>query len=223
MRAALLVLLFAAPAHAAESDRLLLWLTVGSALPLLAVCATAFAKAAVLLGILRGGLAAPGALPATVLTGLAALLALLVMAPVGRQMHAAVGDLPADDARSWITAADRAWPPLEGFLVAHTSPQQAELVREVSVSLDPSAAAAPVSPVDRIVAFVISELQVAFELGVLLLLPFLIVDLLVANTLVSVGFALLPPAAVALPLKLLLFVTADGWGLFVRGFAGTYG
>lgn len=223
MRLAASLLLFALPAQASDSERLLLWLTVGSALPLLAVCATAFAKAAVLLGILRGGLAAPGALPATVLTGLAALLALLVMAPIGRQMHAAVGDLPADDAASWATAAERAWPPLEGFLVAHTDPVQAEMVREVSVSLDPTAAAAPISPVDRILAFVVSELRVAFELGVLLLLPFLIVDLLVANTLISVGFALLPPAAIALPLKLLLFVTADGWGLFVRGFAGTYG
>ena len=223
MRAMLAALLVAAPAQAAEGDRLVLWLVVGSAIPLLAVCATAFAKALVLLGILRGGLGAQGALPVVVVTGLAALLALLVMAPVGRQMLSAVGDLPVDSVQSWSVAAERAWPPLEGFLLAHTAPEQTELIREVSVGLDATVAAAPVSPIDRIVAFVLSELGAAFQLGVLLLLPFLIVDLLVANTLVTVGFALLPPAAIALPFKLLLFVAADGWGLFVRGFAAGYG
>lgn len=222
MRIVLAILLLATPAYAADESRLVLWITVGSLLPLLAVCATAFAKASVLLGILRGGFGAPGALPVMVTTALAALLAALVMAPVGRQMIAAADDLPVDSAASWTTAAERAWPPLEGFLIAHTAPEQAAQIRDVSVRLDPSAAAAPVSPIDRIVAFVISELNAAFQLGVLLLLPFLIVDLLVANTLVSIGFSLLPPAMIALPFKLLLFVAADGWGLFVRGFAAGY-
>lgn len=206
-----------------SESSLLTWLVLGSALPLLAVTATAFAKASVLLGILRGGLGVPGALPAPVLTGLAALLAALVMLPVGRQVMEAVGPLPAGDAAAWPAAAERAWPVLEGFLVAHTPDDRLALVVEASATLDPAAAVAPPSPADRITAFLISELEAAFRLGVLLLLPFLIVDLLVASTLTTIGFALLSPGLVALPFKLLLFVAADGWGLLVRGFVKSYG
>lgn len=206
-----------------EPTSLLTWLIVGSALPLLAVTATAFAKASVLLGILRGGLGVPGALPATVVTGLAALLATLVMLPVGREVAVAVGPLPAGDPTAWSAAAERAWPVLEGFLEAHTPPERLTLVLEAGAQLDPSAEVARPSPADRITAFLISELEAAFQLGILLLLPFLIVDLLVASTLTTLGFSLLPPTLIALPFKLLLFVAADGWGLLVRGFLRTYG
>lgn len=201
----------------------LLWLVLGSALPLLAVTATAFAKASVLLGILRGGLGTPDALPATVTTGLAALLAAVVMLPVGRQMVEAVGPPPDNTALAWTAAAERAWPVLQDFLDAHTPPERLAQVVEASVQLDPTAEAAAPSAADRITAFLISELEAAFQLGVLLLLPFLIVDLLVASTLSTIGFALLPPSLIALPFKLLLFVAADGWGLLVRGFLRSYG
>lgn len=201
----------------------LLWLVLGSALPLLAVTATAFAKASVLLGILRGGLGTPDALPATVTTGLAALLAAVVMLPVGRQMAEAVGPPPDNTAAAWTAAAERAWPVLQDFLDAHTPPERLAQVVEASVQLDPTAEAAAPSAADRITAFLISELEAAFQLGVLLLLPFLIVDLLVASTLSTIGFALLPPSLIALPFKLLLFVAADGWGLLVRGFLRSYG
>ena len=201
----------------------LLWLVLGSALPLLAVTATAFAKASVLLGILRGGLGTPDALPATVTTGLAALLAAVVMLPVGRQMAEAVGPPPDNTALAWTAAAERAWPVLQDFLDAHTPPERLAQVVEASVQLDPTAEAAAPSAADRITAFLISELEAAFQLGVLLLLPFLIVDLLVASTLSTIGFALLPPSLIALPFKLLLFVAADGWGLLVRGFLRSYG
>ncbi|MCB9546895.1 MAG: EscR/YscR/HrcR family type III secretion system export apparatus protein [Myxococcales bacterium] len=206
-----------------NGENLVVWLVVGSALPLLAVTATAFAKASILLGILRGGLGVPGALPASVVAGLAAVLAALVMAPVARDAAEAVGPLPGEDPAAWAAAAERAWPVLEDFLVAHTPPDRQALVMEAAVALDPTAELARPSPADRVAAFLLSELQAAFQLGVLLLLPFLIVDLLVASTLTTVGFSLLPPTLIALPFKLLLFVAADGWGLLVRGFVRSYG
>jgi type III secretion protein R len=208
-----------------DPERAILWVVVGAGLPLLAVGATAFAKAAVLLGVLRGGLGVPSALPVAVTTALAAALALLVMAPVARRAVAAVGELPADTASdtasAWADAAARGWPVLEAFLVRQTRPEDAEAVASVTLRLDPTRDAAP-DPPARIAGFLISELRAAFEAGVLLLLPFLVVDLLVASTLTVVGFGQLSPTWVALPFKLLLFVAADGWSLLLRGFVEAY-
>lgn len=188
-------------------------------LPLLAVTATAFAKVAVLLGLLRGGLGLPSALPAPVIWGFAAVLAAAVMAPVGAQIDAAV-TVEVDDPRWPVELVERGWPILDAFLVAHTDPEDAAAIDE---ALRPLAADdAPRAPA-RIVAFLVSELGAAFRLGVLLLAPFLVIDLLCAQVLAAVGFGRLPPSAVALPFKLLLFVVADGWLLLVRGVAGSYG
>lgn len=189
-------------------------------LPLLAVTATAFAKAAVLLGLLRGGLGLPAALPTPVIWGFAAVLAAAVMAPVGVAIEAAVA-LPIDDPGWPRAVVERGWPILDGFLIAHTEPADAAAI---DAALRPAAGAGhgPSAPA-RIVAFLVSELSAAFRLGVLLLAPFLVIDLLCAQVLVGLGFARLPPLAVALPFKLLLFVVADGWLLLVRGFAASYG
>lgn len=197
------------------------WLVLLALGPLLAVVATAFAKAAVLLGILRGGLGARSVLPMPVVLGLATVLALLVMAPVGRDLADAMGPQPTVDAHALTAASSRGWPVLERFLVAHTKAADTATVTEATKPLDPAPDRAE-RPAARIVAFSISELTAAFQLGVLLLIPFLVVDLLVANTLAVLGFHLLSPVLVALPFKLLLFVAADGWSLFVRGFLGTY-
>lgn len=184
--------------------------------PLLAVSATAFAKAAVLLGLLRAGLGLPAALPAPVIWGLAAVLAAAVMAPVGAAIDAAVA-LPVDDP-GWPRALiERGWPILDGFLAAHTAPEDAAAIADALRPLGGEP-----GPPARIVAFLVTELGAAFQLGVLLLAPFLVIDLLAAQVLVALGFARLPPLAVALPFKLLLFVVADGWLLLVRGFAGSY-
>lgn len=218
-----IVLLVASPASAQDAldaaPRALVWVAVGALVPLLAVTATAFAKAAVLLGALRSGLGVPGALPVVVTTGLAAVLTALVMAPVGRAAFEAVGDLPPEAPAAWAQAAERGWPVVEDFLNRHTRPEDTALVRAAVAELAP---AGTPGPEERVAAFLVSELTAAFELAVLLLLPFLVVDLLVANTLAVVGFALLPPPLVALPFKLLLFVAAGGWGLLVRGFVTGY-
>ena len=104
---------------------------------------------------------------------------------------------------------------LERFLVTHTPPETAGAVFE--------ALGGAASPPGRVVAFLVSELDAAFRLGLWLLAPFLVVDLLTAHALLALGFDRLRPAAVALPLKLALFVAADGWLLLVGRLAGGYG
>lgn len=221
--AALGVLLWVSPAVAgveADAQRALVWVAVGAIAPLLAVAGTAFAKAAVVLGILRGGLGSPGALPTPVTTALAAVLALLVMAPVGqRVLDAAAPPAGISQANALTDQVARGWPVLESFLRRHTRAQDLEAVTAATARLAPGT---PPGPPEVLAAFLVSELTAAFQLGVLLLLPFLIVDLLVANTLTTVGFAQLPPTVVALPFKLLLFLAVDGWGLLVRGFVESY-
>ncbi len=191
-------------------ERAALWITLASALPLLAVVATAFAKASVLMGLLRSGLG--GSFPLSVSTGLAALLALLVMRPVILEMVERVGEEREE-------AFERAWPVLEAFLLKHSAPAKQALVAELKQRL--GNASRPPDPLDRVMAFLLTELSLAFQMGVLLLIPFLIVDLLVANTLTVLNFQL-PTSWIALPFKLLLFLAADGWSLLLRGFMKGY-
>jgi flagellar biosynthesis protein FliP len=113
-------------------------------------------------------------------------------------------------------------PPLERFLDAHTREADRALIVEVARTLDPAAQVTPLPPPHRVAAFALSELTAAFRMGVLLLLPFLVVDLLVANTLVALGLGLLSPALIALPFKLVLFLAADGFPMLLRGFARAY-
>ena len=281
----------ALPSLPVEAERALVWVAVGALVPLLAIAATAFAKASVLLGILRAGLGTEGGLPAVLVPALATILTLVVMAPVGARALDAARPWPASDAgaAAWAGAAARAWPVLDGFLQAHTRPQDRATLAALSAPRPPEPAesppppdagiapdagpgpdagpdaglasdagpapdagpgpdagpapdagpgakpesapqaaatmgppTAPLSPVAAIAAFLISELTAAFSLGVLLLLPFVLIDLLVANTLATVGFTTLPAGLLALPFKLLLFVAVDGWALFVRGFVAAY-
>lgn len=204
-----------------ELGRAAAWVAIGAGLPVALVAATAFAKIAVVLSILRGGLGVPGVLPALVTTALAAALTVLVMAPVARAVEAA---LPADPLADPGGALEAGWPPVRAFLDRNTRAEDRVAVAGVAQALAGGADRPAVAdgPEVRVAAFLISELSAAFRMGVLLLLPFLVIDLLCANTLAVVGFATLPPTLVALPFKLLLFVAADGWGLLLRGLAGSY-
>jgi flagellar biosynthetic protein FliP len=194
---------------------------VGLVVPVLAVAATSFARVLVVLGLLRGGLGLPDALPGPVLGALASVLTTVLMWPTALRVVEAVGDAPLTVIEAPAALA-RAWPPIEGFLVTHTRAEDLALIEGVARQLDPAARLDPLPPPHRVAAFALSELNAAFRMGVLLLLPFLVVDLLVANTLVSIGFSALSPALVALPFKLLLFLAADGLALLVQGFARAY-
>jgi type III secretion protein R len=203
-----------------ELGRAAAWVAIGAGLPVALVAATAFAKIAVVLSILRGGLGVPGVLPALVTTALAAALTALVMAPVARSVEAALPEEPWADPGGSLEAG---WPPVRAFLDRNTRAEDRAAVAGVAQALaGADRMAVAEGPEVRVAAFLISELSAAFRMGVLLLLPFLVIDLLCANTLAVVGFATLPPTLVALPFKLLLFVAADGWALLLRGLAGSY-
>jgi type III secretion protein R len=158
-----------------------------------------------------------------VVTGLALVLSIVVMAPTGADIYQAVK--PDLQREAYGDAASHASEPLRTFLTRHSHEKDRQTFAELSTKLWAGRAGAP-GESDLLVlapAFVTSELKAAFAIGFLLFLPFLIVDLLVASVLASVGMNGLPPATVALPFKLLLFVLVDGWLLLAKGLILGYG
>ena len=209
-----------------------------SLVPFALLMVTCFVRISVVLSILRSAIGAPQVPPTQVLTGLALVLTLAVMAPTGERMLAAVAPvLPAlgraagraaasgETVAALGTAADRAKEPLREFLLKHTGPRDRATFHALALKMRTPAERAAITDRDLAVivpAFVTSELRRAFEIGFLLFIPFLVIDMVIANLLLALGMHMLSPTTVSLPFKLLLFVLADGWTLVVRGLMESY-
>jgi flagellar biosynthesis protein FliP len=194
--------------------QILLLLTVLTLLPAIIMTCTPFLRIAVVLHFLRQALGTQTTPSNQVLVGLSLFLALLVMQPVTEQVyHQAwapmeTGQITASDA--W----DRASEPIRGFLLKFAREKDIRLFLELSHA--PAPAKPAEVPLGALVpAYVLSELKVSFQIGAVLFLPFLIIDLVVASMTLSVGMVQLPPVMVSAPFKILLFVLVDGWNLVV--------
>jgi len=212
------------PLAARPADWLLL-LTITALVPVLLVTLTSFLKISVVLSVLRSALGAPQVPPTTAVTGLALVLTLVVMAPVGEAAWAAAGRVPPGGDAGALAAGGRALVPLKAFLGRFARADDREAFLDLARRLRPGAPAGEVGDDDLAVlapAFMVSELRRAFTIGFLVFLPFLVVDLVVANVLLALGLTQLSPTSVALPLKLLLLVAVDGWRLLARGLALAY-
>lgn len=195
--------------------------------PFVAVMVTSFTKIIVVLSLLRNALGLQQVPPNVVLNGMAIVLSLYVMFPVGQQMAERVGstqDLGSSTA-SLLSAADRAKEPLRDFLIRHSHPRERAFFHRTAQKSLSADRAAQVSERDFIVvlpAFTVSELSTAFQIGFLIFLPFLVIDLVISNILMSMGMQMLTPTTVSLPFKLLLFVLVDGWIKLVHGLVLSY-
>ncbi|MBQ1766138.1 MAG: type III secretion system export apparatus subunit SctR [Aquincola sp.] len=195
--------------------------------PFVAVMVTSFTKIIVVLSLLRNALGLQQVPPNVVLNGMAIVLSLYVMFPVGQQMAERVGntqDLGSSTA-SLLSAADRAKEPLREFLIRHSHPRERAFFHRTAQKSLSADRAAQVSERDFIVvlpAFTVSELSTAFQIGFLIFLPFLVIDLVISNILMSMGMQMLTPTTVSLPFKLLLFVLVDGWIKLVHGLVLSY-
>jgi len=205
---------------------LLLLLGLMALAPVAVVTLTSFLKIAVVLSVARSALGAPQVPPNTAVTGLALLLTLSVMAPVGEQAWlAARSGPPARGVEETLAAAARAAEPLRAFLGRFARADDRRLFLDLARRLRPAESRGAPSESDFAVlapAFVVSELRRGFTIGFLVFLPFLVVDLAVANVLLALGLTQLSPTAVSLPFKLLLFVAVDGWALLAQGLAAGY-
>jgi flagellar biosynthetic protein FliP len=193
-----------------------------SVAPSLLVMATAFARIIIVLSLLRSAIGAPGIPPNQVLIGLALFLTWFVMEPV-IQLSWTQGLLPMSQGQlSEIEGLQAAAEPFRTFMAAHARPGDVTLFLDLA-RLPAGDAGAAIPWRALVPAFMVSELRQAFEIGFLLFLPFLVIDIAVASVLMGLGMMMLPPPAVALPFKLVFFVLVDGWrlvaGSIVQGFA----
>jgi len=189
-------------------------------LPLLAVSVTSFTRIIVVLGLLRASLGTQSLPPNIVLAGLAMMLTCVIMAPTfARVDQAAVQPLNAKHiapARAIALASE----PIRRFMVAQSRPSDIESFEHMEDLKATSVADAPFIAVAP--AFLIGELRAAFAMGFALALPFAVIDIVVSAVLMSLGMYMVSPAAIALPLKLLLFVVADGWSLVAGAIVSSY-
>lgn len=190
--------------------------------PFAVVMLTSFSKMAVVLSLVRSALGTQQAPPTIVLTGLAAVLSAHVMSPVFEQIFTsakATYELhPTGD--QLVDAAGPTLQPLRDFLEKHGGPEERARFLDMARELRPAEQSSLVTEHDLTVvvpAFVITELKEAFTIGFLIFLPFLVLDMLIANVLLALGMQTLSPSQVSLPFKILLFVAVDGWALLARG------
>ncbi|GLK54430.1 flagellar biosynthetic protein FliP [Methylopila capsulata] len=197
-------------------------ITVLSLAPSILVMVTCFTRIVVVLSLLRTAIGTQTAPPNTVVTALALFLTAFVMAPTFQTAYdqAVVPRLAGqiDDA----TAFQRGVAPFRTFMLAHVREKDLRLFQDLSREPAPEGPEA-VSLRVLIPSFMISELRRAFEIGFLLFVPFLVIDLVVASVLMSMGMMMLPPAIVSLPFKLIFFVLVDGWSLVAGSLVQSYG
>jgi flagellar biosynthetic protein FliP len=205
-----------------SSITLILAITVLSIAPSVLLLATSFTKIIVVLGLTRNALGLQQGPPNQVLTGIALFLTLFVMGPVFSDIND-VAVQPYMDGKVTVSQAyDAGVVPLREFLLDNTRSDELKLMVGLSGEEKP-ADPSKVSMTTLIPAFVLSELKSAFIIGLVVFIPFLVLDMLVSAALMAMGMMMVPPTIVSLPFKLLLFVVVDGWSLITTALVGSYG
>ena len=182
---------------------------------------TGFTRIIIVLGFIRTGLGTPTAPPNQVLVGIALFLTIFVMAPTFSQVKKDAFDPLQKGQITQEVALKRAEKPMREFMFDQTRTKDIALFAGLA-KLDQPKTRADIPTHVLIPAFVISELKTAFQIGFLIFLPFLIIDLVVASTLMSMGMMMLPPIFISLPFKILLFVLVDGWNLVTRSLVESF-
>jgi flagellar biosynthetic protein FliP len=190
-------------------------------IPAMLFTVTGFTRILVVLGFIRTGLGTPSAPPNQVLVGIAFFLTVFVMAPTFTQIKRDAIDPMTAGKISQSVAITRGQEPLRDFMFRQTRDKDLALFVELAHLKQPKTRA-DVPTWTLIPAFVISELKTAFQIGFLIFLPFLVIDLVVSSTLMSMGMVMLPPVFISLPFKILLFVLVDGWNLVTRSLVESF-
>jgi flagellar biosynthetic protein FliP len=192
-----------------------------SLIPAAVFTLTGFTRILIVLGFIRTGLGTPTAPPNQVLVGIALFLTIFVMAPTfGQIKEEAIDPLRAEKI-SQATAFKRAEKPMREFMFDQTRTKDLALFARLA-KLERPETREDIPTHVLIPAFTISELKTAFQIGFLIFLPFLIIDLVVSATLMSMGMVMLPPVFISLPFKILLFVLVDGWNLVTQSLVQSF-
>ncbi|MBP2077670.1 flagellar type III secretion system pore protein FliP [Oceanobacillus polygoni] len=203
------------PANVSTSVRLILLLTIFSLAPGILILMTSFTRIVIVLSFVRTSLATQQMPPNQVLIGLALFLTFFIMAPTFSEVYQEALQPLFDEEITLDEAYENASAPLKDFMARHTRQ------KDLALFLDYTQVEAPETiqdiPLTTLVpAFAISELKTAFQMGFMIFIPFLIIDMAVASVLMSMGMMMLPPVMISLPFKILLFVLVDGWYLITQ-------
>lgn len=201
--------------------KIMILLTAVSFAPAMFLTMTCFTRIAVVLGMVRTALGVQSMPPNTIITGLALFLTFAIMNPVFQEMYTGGVQPFVDGQMDQSEALQKTLDPLKHFLVRHSREKDLALFLEITKSDTPE----DIQDVPfhvAVPAFVLSELNTAFQIGFLIALPFLVLDMVVSSVLTSMSMITLPPVVISLPLKLMLFVIVDGWHLIVGSLVQTY-
>lgn len=203
-----------APKQTAVVIQILILLTILSLAPALFIMVTSFTRIVIVLSFLRQALGTQAVPPNQVLLSLALFLTMFIMAPVGQTVYSTALQPLIAEQISYEDAWTKGIEPVRGFMLRQVREKDLELF--IGLSKMPKPDKIEQVPTHVVIpAFILSELRIAFQIGFLIYIPFLIVDMVVASVLMSMGMMLLPPVVISLPFKLILFVLADGWYLVV--------
>ncbi len=209
------------PQDGGQAVQLLLLVGAITLIPALLFTVTAFTRILVVLGFIRTGLGTPTAPPNQVLVGIALFLTLFVMAPTFQDVKKDAIDPLTAGKITQAQAFERGEKPMREFMFRQTRTKDLALFVKLS-KIDRPTKRSEVPTYVLIPAFIISELKTAFQIGFLIFLPFLVIDLVVSSTLMSLGMMMLPPVFISLPFKILLFVLVDGWNLVTRSIVESF-
>jgi type III secretion protein R len=197
--------------------------------PLMVVTTTSFLKISMVLLVLRNAIGVQQVPPTLAIYGISLALTLFVMAPtaqeVAKRATAAVPAQAADAPTPLLARAQDAFEPMRVFMLKHSNPDEREMFLASAKKLWPPEVAKEASSKDALVlipAFVVSELQAGFEIGFLIYIPFVVIDLLISNLLMALGMQQVSPQTITIPLKLLLFTLVGGWGKLLNALAMSY-
>lgn len=203
------------PAAVSTSIKLLLTLTVLSLAPAILILMTSFVRIVIVLSFVRTALATQQMPPNQVLVGLALFLTFFIMSPVLSQVNEEALTPLFDEEIALEEAYDRASVPFKEFMSKHTRQKDLELFIRYNQMEQPETL--DDIPLTMMVpAFALSEIKTAFQMGFMIFIPFLVIDMIVASVLMSMGMMMLPPVMISLPFKILLFVLVDGWYLIIQ-------
>ncbi|MDP4083048.1 MAG: flagellar type III secretion system pore protein FliP [Bacillota bacterium] len=203
------------PENVSTSVKLLLLLTVLSIAPSILILMTCFTRIVIVLSFVRTALATQQMPPNQVIVGLSLFLTFFIMAPTFQQVNNTALTPLFNNKITLEQAYERAADPFKDFMSAHTRQKDLALFLEYSKAKTPKSIKD--IPLTALVpAFAISEMKTAFQIGFMIFIPFLVIDMVVASVLMSMGMMMLPPVMISLPFKILLFVMVDGWYLVVK-------
>jgi type III secretion protein R len=206
----------------------LLAVTLGlGLLAFVVVTTTAFMKISIVLFLVRNALGTQQIPPNIVLYGAALILTVYISSPIVEQVFQRAADpqLTYRSLDDWMTAGKRAQEPVRDYLSRFTSPEQRQFFLEATQRVWPEGARGSASPDDiqiLVPSFLISELKRAFEVGFLLYLPFIVIDLVVTTILMAMGMSMVSPTVISIPFKLFLFIAIDGWSRLMHGLVLSY-